>query len=85
MKIQSTAIAGVLLSPLVFGTGCSDDAHLSYAGDVAPILEARCAECHLPGGEGATRSGFIVGSYETVMAGTRYGAVVIPGSSTTAP
>lgn len=54
---------------------------VSFQKDVNPILQQNCAVCHAPGGVGYAKSGFSVQSYRTLMKGTQYGAVVIPGSS----
>ena len=52
---------------------------ISFSEDVMPLLQFRCGSCHLSGGEGAAKSGFEVSSYETVMKGTKFGQVIIPG------
>ena len=44
--------------------------HPSYSEHVAPILAEHCAACHMPGGEGATASGFSIESHAAVMKGT---------------
>jgi hypothetical protein len=54
---------------------------VSFQKDVNPILQQNCAVCHTHGGVGYAKSGFSVESYGTVMKGTQYGAVVVPGSS----
>ena len=54
---------------------------MSFAGDVKPILDKRCGDCHAPGQPGYEASGLGFASYEEVMTGTRYGPVVIPGDS----
>jgi mono/diheme cytochrome c family protein len=54
---------------------------VSFRKDVDPVLQHNCAVCHTPGGVGYLKSGFSVQSYGSVMKGTQYGAVVIPGSS----
>ncbi len=59
--------------------GC--ERQVSFARDVHPIFVEFCAECHDQEGEGLEASGFSVRDYESVMKGTRYGAVVMPGSS----
>jgi hypothetical protein len=67
---------------LIFGpglAGCSSK--VSYQSDIQPILDRRCAECHSEGGLGFAKSGFLVDSYEHVMRGTKYGAIIEPGSS----
>jgi uncharacterized membrane protein len=71
----------VCLLPLAVAAGCSGDREVSFQADVAPILKTNCAECHDNDGEGYTKSGFNVMTYEAVMKGTRYGPVVIPGNS----
>lgn len=51
---------------------------VSFAADVLPILESRCANCH--GGE-RTEGGLVLLSYADVMAGGKDGQVVIPGDA----
>ena len=74
---RALAVACIVLGPAVTASG----QEVSFHKDVYPILEANCAVCHAPHGVGYARSGFSVQTYETVMKGTKYGAVVIPGSS----
>jgi len=52
---------------------------VSYKEDVFPILELRCLECHVPGGEGYEKSGLDLRTYESLMKGTNFGPVVVPG------
>lgn len=54
---------------------------VSFSDDVQPILQASCVECHNQTGEGAVASNFSVVDYASVMKGTGFGPVVIPGSS----
>ena len=51
---------------------------VSFAGDVLPIFQSRCVQCH-----GATRSsgGQRLDSYQAVMAGSRSGPSVVPGDA----
>ena len=56
---------------------------VTYADDVAPIMQRHCAECHLAGKAGALATGFLVDSYASVMKGSQYGPVVNPGSAMT--
>jgi cytochrome c len=51
---------------------------VSFAEDILPLLKWRCAGCHEPGGEGVERSGLDLTTYEGVMKGTKFGAMVIP-------
>ncbi len=59
--------------------GCEQQ--VSYTEDVQPILFASCLSCHDKDSEGYLNSGFSLDSYEAVMKGTKFGAVVVPGSS----
>ena len=61
-------------------TGCGDKA-LTYQANIKPILDANCVSCHVPGGAGYEKSGLRMDSYEALMKGTKFGAVVVPGSS----
>ena len=61
-------------------SGCGQKP-VSYAGDVRPILAHSCGNCHNRTGEGLQASGFSVATYDDVMKGTRFGKVVVPGSS----
>ncbi len=60
--------------------GCGQEA-VSYTADVRPILAHSCGNCHNRTGEGLQASGFSVATYDDVMKGTRFGTVIIPGSS----
>ena len=73
--------AGLLLaaSGTMLISGCARP--LSYAQDVRPILAANCLQCHQPGGIGYERSGLDMRTYDSLMKGTKYGRVVIPGNS----
>ena len=54
---------------------------VSFEGDVLPILRASCVECHDKSAEGYAESGFSLEEYDSVMKGTKFGAVVVPNSS----
>jgi cytochrome c553 len=60
--------------------GCGDNAP-TYQANIKPILEAKCVSCHVPGGSGYEKSGLRLDSYEAMMKGTKFGVVVVPGSS----
>jgi uncharacterized membrane protein len=53
-------------------------AAISFANDIMPILQNRCFNCH--GGE-STREGLSFASYETLMAGSQNGAVLVAGDA----
>jgi len=63
---------------MVLGSG-----EVSFKKDVQPILHDYCVSCHQPGGKGYVKSGLDLTSYENLMKGTKFGAVVIPGDSET--
>ncbi|MDH3787387.1 MAG: hypothetical protein OES53_02370 [Xanthomonadales bacterium] len=54
---------------------------MSFAQDVKPILDQNCLSCHQEGGEGYQASGFSMVSYDDLMKGTKFGAMVIGGDS----
>ncbi len=75
----------VLLTSAMLATsmqivGCSG-AEVSFQTDIQPIFENHCIECHNDAGEGVVASGFSVHNYDSIMKGTNFGKVVIPGSS----
>jgi hypothetical protein len=51
---------------------------VSYVNDVQPIFEMRCDNCHM--GDYPSE-GLGMDSYETLMAGSQNGPVVIPGNA----
>ncbi len=50
----------------------------SFSADVLPIFESRCVRCH---GGASPVAGLSLSSYSDVMAGSRSGPVVVPGSA----
>ena len=79
MNIQLYRFEVLLILALA---GCAIQTRISYRQDVAPILEAKCRECHLPPkGSGYLKSGLSMASYESLMKGTIYGPVIVPGDS----
>ncbi len=56
---------------------------VSYKTDIRPIIHDYCLNCHSPGGKGYEKSGFDMRSYQSLMKGTRFGAVIKPGDSFT--
>ncbi len=67
---------------VIFLSNCGGSKpEVSYAADIQPILRRHCMECHIAGGPGYEASGLGMASYEELMNGTRYGAVVLPGDN----
>jgi hypothetical protein len=60
-------------------SGC--ERQVSFSADVKPILDNYCISCHSGSGEGESASGFAVDDYDSVMRGTKFGKVVVPGSA----
>ena len=53
-------------------------ATVSFANDILPLLQNRCANCH---GGNRTEEGLVLLSYTEVMNGSNNGLVVTPGSA----
>ncbi len=66
---------------LALTIGCTREPRVSYSKDVQPILQANCGECHAEGGAGLEKSGLDMSSYDSLMKGTRFGAVIVAGDS----
>ena len=62
---------------------CAANAVISFNDDVLPIFKGRCIDCHEPGGVGYEKSGLDLTTYAGVMKGTKFGAMVTPGSPET--
>lgn len=71
----------VALAMLAGYSALAQAGQVSFKRDIYPIFQKYCVECHLPNGQGHQASGFLVESYETVMKGTKYGPVVVPGDA----
>ena len=83
MSLKINLLIAVMASAII-GVGCGskpDKPKVSYKEKIAPILETNCNQCHVPGQEGAEKSGFLMDSYDSVMKGTKFGPVVVPGSA----
>ena len=71
----------VLLS-LCYISGCATQRVVSFQNDIDPILSDKCLKCHKPpNGTGYVSTGLNMESYETLMKGTIFGVVIIPGDS----
>jgi hypothetical protein len=61
---------------------CATEPPVSYRQDVYPLLESNCLGCHHPPeGEGYLKTGLSMENYRSLMQGTLYGPVIIPGDS----
>ena len=75
---KSIALASLSAAALL--VGCRSE-RVSFTHNVRPVLAQNCALCHSPGGIGYAMTGFSVQSYVTLMKGSKFGPLVIPGSS----
>lgn len=74
-----------LLTSLVV-VGCATGPQVSYQRDVRPIFVDKCIDCHSPPyGEGYAKTGLDLRSYESLMKGSVYGPVIVPGNSKKSP
>ena len=69
------------LLPLVLAAGCAQERTVSFQNDVFPILKKNCLECHSNNGEGFQKSGLSLESYDSLIKGTKFGPVLVPGQS----
>ena len=81
MLPKTTTIPQPTLAVLVAGFVAGCEKPVSYAKDIQPILVASCLKCHDGKGEGSTASGLSLQSYDSLMKGTKFGPVVVPGSA----
>ena len=85
-KTSKTAFIGIgLIAGVALLGGCNKkpaEPPVSFSKDVVPVLKKHCYECHLPGGVGQVASGLDLSTYEGIMKGTKFGAIVRPGDST---
>ncbi|MEO5339493.1 MAG: hypothetical protein H7837_03095 [Magnetococcus sp. MYC-9] len=81
---KKAGLVGILLAcclALVTDVMAEESALLSFKGDVQPILQVRCLECHRGDGPGVAYSGLNMENYENLMKGTRFGPVIVPGNA----
>jgi uncharacterized membrane protein len=71
-----------LIAAATLAVGCAPR-EVSFGKEVQPILAKNCSECHAPGQQGFNASGLDTTSYETLMKGGKFGALVKPGDAFT--
>jgi len=80
--LQRVAVLSILLFPsLAFSAPAQKE--ISYKNDVSPIIHDYCLNCHEPKGKGYEKSGLDMRTYQSLMKGTKFGAVIKPGDSFT--
>ena len=80
MSVSNASVAMSVALSAGLLAGCSEST-LSYQADIRPILEENCYECHVVGGKGYEKSGFLIDSYVGLMKGTKFGPVIVPESA----
>jgi len=55
--------------------------HPSFEHNIYPILKLYCLDCHQPGGEGFEISGLDLRTYQSLIKGTKFGSVIVPGDA----
>jgi len=82
-RLRATAIALGAIGMIGFGVvprsipSCAAEPQ-SFSEDILPIFTGRCASCHQSGGAGYEKSGLDLTTYEGLMKGTKFGAMVVP-------
>ena len=74
-------LSGAILAILSLPAWSANKKEVSYAADIRPIINDYCLSCHQPGGKGYEKSGLDMRTYESMIKGTKYGAVIKPGDS----
>ncbi len=81
MKTLYVALAAAVVATLSACSHKEKEAVVSFTSQVKPILDQHCVECHKAAGQGYGKSGLRLDSYDSLMAGTKFGPVVKPGSA----
>ena len=76
-KILSLSLIILLIS----SCGKSSTSEVSFAKQIQPILASNCLSCHNTEGEGYKKSGLNMETYESLMKGTKFGPVIVPGNA----
>jgi Planctomycete cytochrome C len=76
----------IILLTGLYLTGYRTTPQISYQRDVQPIFVDKCMGCHTPPyGAGYRQTGLNLESYTSLMKGSIYGPVVVPGNSKMSP
>jgi len=79
-QLAKGAVLALALAPFS-APGVAAEHPVTYSEDILPMIKIRCLECHQPGGTGYEKSGLDLSTYESLMKGTKYGPIVIPGNA----
>ncbi len=75
-----TVFAIALIVTLVSGPVRAVE-EITFSEDIFPIIQFRYLACHQPQGDGYEKSGLDLRTYDGLMAGTKFGPMVIPGDA----
>ena len=79
---MTISISPCAMLPLLLISNCASQRVVSFQNDIDPILNEKCMQCHMPpNGVGYVRSGLDMDTYDSLMKGNMFGAVIIPGDS----
>ena len=78
---MQTSIHRILIVLFLAAIVAGCEKPVSYKRDIRPILIANCLKCHDGKGEGSTASGLNLKTYDSLMKGTKFGSMVVPGSA----
>jgi len=81
MKQIVKLITASIVILLLTSCGDSSTSQTSFAKQVMPILTTHCLSCHTSEGEGFKKSGLNMETYESLMKGTKFGPVIVPGDA----
>ena len=83
MKITANTTFILLLTLLLISCGdkSATSEPVSYSKQILPILQTHCLKCHNSNGEGFKASGLNMETYAGLMAGTKFGPVIVPGNA----
>jgi len=79
MMKRNVLLAGAVL--MFFPLPVFAQKDVSFKTNIRPLLDDYCISCHVPGGKGFEKSGLDMRSYQSLMAGTKFGPVIKPGNS----
>jgi mono/diheme cytochrome c family protein len=78
-QVAAKAVAAVsTAAPATQNTPATSAANVSFTDDIMPIFESRCMNCH---GQERLEEGLSLRTYSDMMAGSKNGAVVVPGNA----
>ena len=79
---MTISISPCAMLPLLLISNCASQRVVSFQNDIDPILNEKCMQCHMPpNGVGYVQSGLDMDTYDSLMKGNMFGAVIIPGDS----